>query len=81
MLGSPLGSALFLGMIGRMQWAYPHLLARLYGDPNRIPPGTLEGYTAPVRLPRSEADAFQVLIRVVIVLAIVVVIVLLAKAI
>jgi hypothetical protein len=34
-----------------------------------------------VRLPRSEADAFRVLIRVVIVLAVVVVIVLLAKAI
>lgn len=53
MLGSPIGSALFLRVIGSMQWAYPHLLARLYGDPERIPPGTLEGYTAPVRLPRS----------------------------
>jgi pimeloyl-ACP methyl ester carboxylesterase len=60
MLGSPLGSALFLGMIGRMQWAYPHLLARLYGDPNRIPPGTLEGYTAPVRLPRSFEYALSI---------------------
>jgi pimeloyl-ACP methyl ester carboxylesterase len=53
MLGSSIGAALFLRLIGTMQWAYPHLLARLYGDAKRIPPGTLEGYTAPVRLPRS----------------------------
>jgi pimeloyl-ACP methyl ester carboxylesterase len=53
MLGSPIGSAILLQLIGRMQWAYPFLLARLYGDAKRIPPGTLEGYTAPVRLPRS----------------------------
>jgi pimeloyl-ACP methyl ester carboxylesterase len=59
-LGTPLGSALFLRMIGSMQWAYPHLLARLYGDPKRIPPGTLEGYTAPVRLPRSFEYALSI---------------------
>jgi hypothetical protein len=33
-----------------------------------------------VRLPRSEADAFRILLRIVVVLAIVVVIVLIAKA-
>lgn len=47
-LGSPVISALFLHSVKHMQWAYPHLLARLYGDPKRIPPGTLEGYAAPV---------------------------------
>jgi len=60
LLGTPIGSAIFLQLIGRMQWAYPHLLARLYGDPKRIPPGTLEGYTAPVRLPRSFEYALSI---------------------
>jgi pimeloyl-ACP methyl ester carboxylesterase len=53
LLGTPVGSALFLRLIGGMQWTFPHLLARLYGDPRRIPAGTLAGYTAPVHLPRS----------------------------
>lgn len=53
LLGTPVGSALFLRMIGSMRWTFPHLLARLYGDPRRIPAGTLAGYTAPVHLPRS----------------------------
>jgi len=52
-LGSPLGSALFLRTIPRMPWTFPHLLGRLYGNPSRIPPGTLEGYVAPTSLPRS----------------------------
>jgi len=52
-LGSPVGSAIFLNTIPRMRWTFPLLLSRLYGDPNRIPPGTLEGYAAPARLPRS----------------------------
>jgi pimeloyl-ACP methyl ester carboxylesterase len=52
-LGSPLGSALFLSTIPRMPWTFPHLLARLYGNPKRIPPGTLEGYLAPVSIPGS----------------------------
>jgi len=48
LLGSPLGSALFLRTVKHLRWAYPRWLARLYGDPKRIPPGTLEGYEAPV---------------------------------
>ena len=52
-LGSPLGSALFLRTIPRMPWTFPHLLARLYGKPSRIPPGTVEGYAAPVSIPGS----------------------------
>jgi len=47
-LGNPLVSALFLRSVKHMRWAYPHWLARLYGNPQRIPPGTLEGYEAPV---------------------------------
>ena len=60
MLGSRIGSALFLRAIGPMSWAYPHLLARLYGDSRRIPPGTLEGYVAPTRLPRSFEYALSI---------------------
>jgi len=60
MLGSRIGSALFLHLIGGMHWTFPHLLARLYGDPGRIPPGTLAGYTAPVHLPRSFEYALSI---------------------
>ena len=52
-LGSRLGSALFMLTIPRMPWTHRHLLARLYGNPKRIPPGTLEGYVAPTALPGS----------------------------
>jgi pimeloyl-ACP methyl ester carboxylesterase len=36
-----------------MRWTFPYWLARLYGDSMRIPPGTLEGYEAPVSIPGS----------------------------
>lgn len=52
-LGSPLGSTLFLRTVNYMHWTFPYWLARLYGDSRRIPPGTLEGYKAPVSLPGS----------------------------
>jgi pimeloyl-ACP methyl ester carboxylesterase len=52
-VGSPLGSALFLRTVNYMRWTFPHWLARLYGDSKRIPPGTLEGYEAPVSIPGS----------------------------
>jgi len=47
-LGSPLGSTLFLRSVNHMHWTFPFWLARLYGNRNRIPEGTLEGYKAPV---------------------------------
>ncbi len=52
-LGSPPGSILFLRTLRYMHWTFPYLLARLYGDSNRISLGTLEGYKAPVSLPGS----------------------------
>jgi pimeloyl-ACP methyl ester carboxylesterase len=33
--------------------AHDLMLRRLYGDRNRIRPGTLEGYSAPLRIPRA----------------------------
>lgn len=53
MLGSTLGSALFLSTVNQMRWTFPYLLARLYGDAKRIPEGTLDGYLAPVAIPGS----------------------------
>ena len=52
-IGSPLGSTLFLRSVNHMRWTFPYWLARLYGDSKRIPPGTLEGYEAPVSIPGS----------------------------
>jgi pimeloyl-ACP methyl ester carboxylesterase len=53
LIGSRLGSRLFVSAMKHMHWTYPYWLARLYGDPKRIPPGTLEGYVAPTSLPGS----------------------------
>jgi pimeloyl-ACP methyl ester carboxylesterase len=47
-LGSSLVSSLFLRSVKHMRWTFPYCLARMYGNPKRIPPGTLEGYEAPV---------------------------------
>jgi pimeloyl-ACP methyl ester carboxylesterase len=52
-IGSSLGSTLFLRCVNHMRWTFPYWLARLYGDSKRIPPGTLEGYEAPVSIPGS----------------------------
>jgi len=46
-------SALFLALAPFMEIAHEVLLRRLYGDTRRIPPGTLEGYAAPLKIPGS----------------------------
>lgn len=40
---------------------YPLVLRRLYGDPTRILPGTLEGYAAPYALPGSFEHELRIL--------------------
>lgn len=49
--GSNFGAALFRLSIARMNFLYPYWHARMYGDRSRIPPGTLEGYVAPLAKP------------------------------
>ena len=49
--GSRAGAALFRSVIGPMTFLFPYLHARMYGDRSRIPPGTLEGYKAPLAIP------------------------------
>ena len=34
-----------------MPFLFPYIHGRLYADPKRIPPGSLEGYTAPMAIP------------------------------
>jgi len=53
LLGGRFGSALFLRAIPALRWTSAYWLSRLYGDRSRIPPGTLEGYLAPVSTPGS----------------------------
>jgi pimeloyl-ACP methyl ester carboxylesterase len=49
--GSDFGAGLFRLSIARMNFLYPYWHARMYGDRKRIPPGTLEGYMAPLAKP------------------------------
>ncbi len=49
--GSKYGSVLFRFGVFRMPFLYPMIHSRLYGDRRRIPPGTLEGYIAPLAKP------------------------------
>jgi pimeloyl-ACP methyl ester carboxylesterase len=49
--GSRFGAALFRLAIGSMTLLYPYGHQRMYGDRNAIPPGTLEGYLAPLAIP------------------------------
>lgn len=50
-LGGPLGSALVRALAPRCKALHHYLLRRMYGDPRRISPGTLEGYAAAVAIP------------------------------
>jgi pimeloyl-ACP methyl ester carboxylesterase len=46
-----LGAALFRRTTDRMPFLFPYFHGRLYADRNRIPAGSLEGYTAPLAIP------------------------------
>ena len=48
LLGHPAGASLFRLVAPYLKRTHGHYLRRMYGDPRRIPPGTLEGYMAPL---------------------------------
>ena len=52
-LGSSIGSFLFLRGVAHRAWLPDLALRRLYADPAKIPPGTIEGYTKPYEIPGS----------------------------
>lgn len=49
-VGTRLGSAGFL-WAAKMDFVFPYFHARLYADRGKIPPGSLEGYKAPLAMP------------------------------
>jgi pimeloyl-ACP methyl ester carboxylesterase len=49
--GTRFGAMLFRSGIGGMPSLFPYWHGRLYADRNRIPAGSLEGYTAPMAIP------------------------------
>jgi pimeloyl-ACP methyl ester carboxylesterase len=49
--GSRFGSMAFRRLVPYMDIFYPYWHGRMYGDRSRIPPGTLEGYKAPLAKP------------------------------
>jgi pimeloyl-ACP methyl ester carboxylesterase len=50
-VGSPIGTALFRTVIVGARYSYPYWHGRMFGDPKRIPPGSLDGYKAPLATP------------------------------
>jgi pimeloyl-ACP methyl ester carboxylesterase len=58
--GTRLGAALCRLTLARMSFLYPYWHARMYGDRHRIPPGTLEGYIAPLAKPGFFEDALSI---------------------
>ncbi len=52
---------IFLGLAPHLSFTHNYLLRRLYGDPRRIRPGTLEGYSAPFAIPGLFEHSLSVL--------------------
>jgi pimeloyl-ACP methyl ester carboxylesterase len=50
-VGSNFGAGLFRFGAAHMSFLFPYFHARLYANRRKIPPGTLEGYTAPLAKP------------------------------
>ena len=49
--GTRLGAALFRFGTGRMPFLFPYFHGRLYAERRSIPPGSLDGYKAPLAIP------------------------------
>jgi pimeloyl-ACP methyl ester carboxylesterase len=61
LLGHPIVAPILLRIAPRLTFTHSFLLRRLYGDPQRIRPGTLQGYTTPFTLPRAFDHPLQIL--------------------
>jgi pimeloyl-ACP methyl ester carboxylesterase len=51
MAGTPWGSAVVRSVLNGIPSLYPYWHGRMFGDASKIPPGSLEGYTAPLAIP------------------------------
>lgn len=49
LLATAIGAGMFMGSLGLIRATGNFWLKRLYGDPKRLTPGTLEGYAAPLK--------------------------------
>lgn len=48
---APIGAAIVRGVLEKIPSLYPYWHARMFADRSKIPPGSLEGYTAPISKP------------------------------
>ena len=55
-----MGAALFRAAIGRVPSLYPYWHGRLFADRNKIPPGSLAGYQAPLAKPELFEHALSI---------------------
>ena len=60
-LSNPLVAPIFLTVAPFLKFAHGYMLRRIYGDVKRIRPGTLEGYSAPFRMPGAFRYGLSVL--------------------
>jgi pimeloyl-ACP methyl ester carboxylesterase len=58
--GSAIGGVIFELTVGRIGLLHGYVLGRLYGDTKNIPPGTLEGYEAPYKVPGAFDHALAI---------------------
>jgi pimeloyl-ACP methyl ester carboxylesterase len=58
--GSSIGRWLFRSTVQRMPSLFPYWHQRMYGDRDKIPPGTLEGYMAPLAQPGALEHALNI---------------------
>ena len=60
LLSHSAGAAAFRLLAPRLKHVHAHYLRRMYGDPRRIPPGTAEGYAAPLADPGAYDYALSI---------------------
>jgi pimeloyl-ACP methyl ester carboxylesterase len=58
--GSAVGSVMARAVLEQMPFLYPYIHRHLYGDRAKIPPGSLEGYKAPLAIPGLFDHAFSI---------------------